>query len=181
METIKITFSQLFGGGGGDPIDLQLGESAYLVTHRNGIEYYRAKVPAKFAEMVESILPSIANEYCYIGTNEDGLACERTLAKMWTYAVTACDGYIAMLDYYEKAKGKLMQAVRVREGASDMPQSSTLDMLETSESKNDLSRVRMQLSDGGTLMTRLSEIQEAYRDIMDEWANDYIGRFVIYE
>lgn len=127
-ETIKITFKEVFGDATSDPIDLQLGESAHIVTRRNDAEYYRAKVPAKFAEMVESILPSIANEYCYIGTNEDCLAYERTLAKMWTYAVTACDGYIAMLDYYEKAKGKLMQAVRVREGASDMPQSSTLDV-----------------------------------------------------
>ena len=131
--------------------------------------------------MIEYALPSIADEFCYIGDNDDGIAYERTLAKMWTYAVTACDGYITMLDYYEKAKGKLMQAVRVREGASDMPQSSTLDMLETSENKNDLARVRVQLSDGGTLMTRLSEVQETYRNIMDEWVNDFTRRFVVYE
>lgn len=120
--------------------------------------------------------------------NEEGL-CGRDVArtratvnkwkKIYSWLVKTAPRYETLLNLYKAQQATLMKKVETKVGSSDMPQSATLDTLGTSL-KDDLSRARIELDEGGTPMARLAEIQENYDNLMESWADEFLDEFALY-
>lgn len=120
--------------------------------------------------------------------NEEGLRgrdVARTIAvtnkwnKIYSWLVKTAPRYQRLLDLYKAQEANLMKKVETRVGSSEMPQNATLDTLATGL-KDDLSHARIELSEGGTPMERLAEIQQNYENLMQAWADEFIEAFTLY-
>lgn len=99
--------------------------------------------------------------------------------KIYAWLVKTAPRYETLLNLYKAQQSTLMKKVETKVGSSDMPQSATLDTLGTSL-KDDLSRARIELDEGGTPMSRLAEIQENYDNLMESWADEFLDEFALY-
>lgn len=120
--------------------------------------------------------------------NEDGLrgrSFARNLAtikkwnKIYSWLIRTAPRYQRLLDLYKAQEANLMKKVETRVGSSEMPQNATLDTLGTGL-KDDLSHARIELSESGTPMERLAEIQQNYENLMETWADEFIETFTLY-
>ena len=84
-----------------------------------------------------------------------------------------------LAELYKGKSADLMKQIEAKYGTAEMPQTATMDSIQESQ-ENDLSRVRIQIQDGGTTMQRLAEIQENYRSVMQDWKDEFIKRFIVY-
>ena len=101
------------------------------------------------------------------------------LAKVYSYILRTQAYYSKLISLYETMGDKLLKEVMSKYGTAEMPQSATMDSILTSQ-ENDLSRVRIQLNESGTPMERLAEIQESYRSLYRDWAEDFVSKFIVY-
>lgn len=146
---------------------------------------------SKYAEKVRDIglemlsyyvLPLVGEEAVAIyGEEKTSEAKEITKAqaRIYSYLIGSQDYYGTLAELYKGKSNELMKQIESKYGAAEMPQTATMDSIQESQ-ENDLSRVRIQLQDGGTAMQRLAEIQENYRSVMQDWRDDFIKRFIVY-
>lgn len=100
-------------------------------------------------------------------------------ARIYTYLIGSQDYYGTLAELYKGKSNDLLKKIESKYGTAEMPQTATMDSIQESQ-ENDLSRVRIQLQDGGTTMQRLAEIQENYRSVMQDWKDEFIKRFIVY-
>ena len=188
MLTIK--FNELLADSLGDDFKTTLATSACLVGG-NAVDKAPAMAVLLKGEAIQMLsyyaLPLCGEEY--IGISEE-LSDEsdadavldfknEILAKVYSYILRTQDYYSKLISLYETMGDKLLKEVMSKYGTAEMPQSATMDSILTSQ-ENDLSRVRIQLNESGTPMERLAEIQESYRSLYREWAEDFVSKFIVY-
>lgn len=128
------------------------------------------------------VLPLVGNEavaiYDETETNE-AKEIIKAQARIFSYLVGSQDYYGTLAELYKGKSDDLMKQVMAKYGTAEMPQTATMNSIQESQ-ENDLSRVRIQLQDGGTAMQRLAEVQENYRSVMQDWKDEFIKRFIVY-
>ena len=146
---------------------------------------------SKYAEKIRDIalemlsyyvLPLVGEEAVAIYDEEETSEAKeitKTQARIYTYLIGSQDYYGTLAELYKGKSDELMKQVMAKYGTAEMPQTATMDSIQESQ-ENDLSRVRIQLQDGGTTMQRLAEIQENYRSVMQDWKDEFIKRFIVY-
>lgn len=145
----------------------------------------------KFAEKLRDIALEMLSYYVLPLVGEEAVAIydeEKTSeakeitkaqARIYTYLIGSQDYYGTIAELYKGKSDDLMKQVMAKYGTAEMPQTATMDSIQESQ-ENDLSRVRIQLQDGGTTMQRLAEIQETYRSVMQDWKDEFIKKFIVY-
>lgn len=145
----------------------------------------------KYAEKVRDIglemlsyyvLPLVGEEAVAIYDEEETSEAKeiaKAQARIYSYLVGSQDYYGTLAELYKGKGNDLMRQIESKYGTAEMPQTATMDSIQESQ-ENDLSRVRIQLQDGGTMMQRLAEIQENYRSVMQDWKDEFIKRFIVY-
>lgn len=146
---------------------------------------------SKYAEKIRDIslemlsyyvLPLVGEEAVAIYNEEEtNEAKEITKAqsRIYTYLIGSQNYYGTLAELYKGKSDDLLKKIESKYGTAEMPQTATMDSIQESQ-ENDLSRVRIQLQDGGTAMQRLAEIQENYRSVMQDWKDEFINRFIVY-
>ena len=146
---------------------------------------------SKYAEKIRDIGLEMLSYYVLPLAGEEAIAIydeEKTSeakeitkaqARIYTYLIGSQDYYGTLAELYKGKSADLMKQIESKYGTAEMPQTATMDSIQESQ-ENDLSRVRIQLQDGGTTMQRLAEIQENYRSVMQDWKDEFIKRFIVY-
>lgn len=146
---------------------------------------------SKYAEKIRDISLEMLSYYVLPLVGEEAVAIydeEKTIeakeitkaqARIYTYLIGSQEYYGTLAELYKGKSGDLLKKIESKYGTSEMPQTATMDSIQESQ-ENDLSRVRIQLQDGGTTMQRLAEIQENYRSVMQDWKDEFIKRFIVY-
>lgn len=128
------------------------------------------------------VLPLVGEEAVAIYDDEDtneAREIAKAQARIYTYLIGTQDYYGTLAELYKGKSNDLMRKIESKYGTAEMPQTATMDSIQESQ-ENDLSRVRIQLQDGGSTMQRLAEIQENYRSVMQDWKDEFIKRFIVY-
>ena len=188
MLTLK--FNELLADSLGDGFKTELALSACVVAGNDGdkITAMASLIKGEAIQMLSYYaLPLCGEEY--IGISEelsekspsDEVARFKTQikAKVYSYILRTQAYYAKLISLYESMGNNLMKEVMTKYGTAEMPQSATMDSILTSQ-ENDLSRVRIQLNESGTPMERLAEIQESYRSLYRDWAEDFVSKFIVY-
>lgn len=131
-------------------------------------------------DMLRFTTMKVANEVVYIGDKSDEDAYMEVNGKIVAYLNYSSRYYDKMLTLYKSQEDKLLKEIVSKYGVSEMPQNATMSEIEKSQ-ENDLSNVRVQLTEANTAMGRLSEIQKSYRNLLEEWSEEFISKFIIYE
>lgn len=146
---------------------------------------------SKYAEKVRDIglemlsyyvLPLVGEEAVAVYDEEktsEAKEIVKAQARIYSYLIGSQDYYGTLAELYKGKSNDLMQQIMSKYGTAEMPQTATMDSIQESQ-ENDLSRVRIQLQDGGTAMQRLAEVQENYRSVMQDWKDEFIKRFIVY-
>mgnify|MGYP006972494608 FL=1 len=187
---LKVKFNELLADSLGDGFKTELATGACIASG-NTAEKIPAMAVLIKGEAIQMLsyyaLPLCGEEYIDISEElsdesdaDDVLAFKNEiLAKVYSYILRTQDYYSKLISLYETMGDKLMKEVMTKYGTAEMPQSATMDSILTSQ-ENDLSRVRIQLNESGTPMERLAEIQESYRSLYREWAEDFASKFIVY-
>lgn len=131
-------------------------------------------------DMLRFTTMKFGNEVVYIGDKSDDEAYMEINGKIVAYLNFSSRYYDKMLTLYKSQEDKLLKEIVSKYGISEMPQNATMNEIEKSQ-ENDLSNVRVQLTEANTAMGRLSEIQKSYRNLLEEWSDEFINKFIIYE
>lgn len=146
---------------------------------------------SKYAEKIRDISLEMLSYYVLPLVGEEAVAIydeEKTIeakeitksqARIFAYLIASQDYYGTLAELYKGKSDDLMKQIMAKYGTAEMPQTATMESIQESQD-NDLSRVRIQLQDGGTTMQRLAEIQENYRSVMQDWKDEFIKRFILY-
>lgn len=187
---LKVKFNELLADSLGDGFKNELATGACLVAGNKADKAPAMAVLIK-GESIQMLsyyaLPLCGEEYIGVsGELSDESDADAVLdfkneilAKVYSYILRTQGYYSKLISLYETMAEKLMKEVMSKYGTAEMPQSATMDSILTSQ-ENDLSRVRIQLNESGTPMERLAEIQESYRSLYREWAEDFVSRFIVY-
>ena len=128
------------------------------------------------------VLPLVGEEAVAIYDEEETSEAKeitKSQARIFAYLIASQDYYGTLAELYKGKSDDLMKQIMAKYGTAEMPQTATMESIQESQD-NDLSRVRIQLQDGGTTMQRLAEIQENYRSVMQDWKDEFIKRFILY-
>lgn len=131
-------------------------------------------------DMIRFTTMKAGDEAVYIGNKSDDEAFMELNGKIVAYLNISSRYYDKMLTLYKSQEDKLLKEIVSKYGVSEMPQNATMSEIEKSQ-ENDLSNVRVQLTEANTAMGRLSEIQKSYRNLLEEWSEEFINKFIIYE
>lgn len=131
-------------------------------------------------DMLRFTTMKVGNEVVYIGDKPDDEVYMEINGKIVAYLNYSSRYYDKMLTLYKSQEDKLLKEIVSKYGISEMPQNATMNEIEKSQ-ENDLSNVRVQLTEANTAMGRLSEIQKSYRNLLEEWSDEFINKFIIYE
>jgi len=187
---LKVKFNELLADSLGDGFKTELATGACIASG-NTAEKIPAMAVLIKGEAIQMLsyyaLPLCGEEYIDISEElsdesdaDDVLAFKNEiLAKVYSYILRTQDYYSKLISLYETMGDKLLKEVMSKYGTAEMPQSATMDSILTSQ-ENDLSRVRIQLNESGTPMERLAEIQESYRSLYRDWAEDFVSKFIVY-
>lgn len=187
---LKVKFNELLADSLGDGFKTELATGACLVAGNKADKAPAMAVLIK-GESIQMLsyyaLPLCGEEYIGVsGELSDESDADAVLdfkneilAKVYSYILRTQGYYSKLISLYETMAEKLMKEVMSKYGTAEMPQSATMDSILTSQ-ENDLSRVRIQLNESGTPMERLAEIQESYRSLYRDWAEDFVSRFIVY-
>ena len=187
---LKLKFNDLLADSLGDAFKNELATASCIISG-NDVDKAPAMATLIKGESVQMLsyyaLPLCGEEYIGISealSNEsdadDVLDFKNEiLAKVYSYILRTQSYYSKLISLYETMGDKLMKEVMSKYGTAEMPQSATMDSILTSQ-ENDLSRVRIQLNESGTPMERLAEIQESYRSLYRDWAEDFVSKFIVY-
>ena len=169
------------------------------VSFKNAIAYSACQMAgndtigfsSKYAEKIRDVglemlsyyvLPLVGEEAVAIYDEEETSEAKeiaKAQARIYSYLIGSQDYYGTLAELYKGKGNDLMKKIESKYGTAEMPQTATMDSIQESQ-ENDLSRVRIQLQDGGTTMQRLAEIQENYRSVMQDWKDEFIKRFIVY-
>ena len=128
------------------------------------------------------VLPLVGEEAVAIYDEEETNEAKeitKAQARIYTYLIGSQNYYGTLAELYKGKSDDLLKKIESKYGTAEMPQTATMDSIQESQ-ENDLSRIRIQLQDGGTAMQRLAEIQENYRSVMQDWKDEFIKRFIVY-
>lgn len=106
------------------------------------------------------------------------------LTRMYSVYLDTKDYYLALLNGYASAKDKLLDKVKIENENyttfNDTPQNENVDeSLFDDKHMTTLSKNKStQSSDYGTMMTRLSEIQNSYKRVMASWVREFRKLFI---
>ena len=187
---LKVKFNELLADSLGDGFKTELATGACIASG-NTAEKIPAMAVLIKGEAIQMLsyyaLPLCGEEYIDISEElsdesdaDDVLAFKNEiLAKVYSYILRTQAYYAKLISLYESMGNNLMKEVMTKYGTAEMPQSATMDSILTSQ-ENDLSRVRIQLNESGTPMERLAEIQESYRSLYRDWAEDFVSKFIVY-
>lgn len=106
------------------------------------------------------------------------------LTRMYAIYLDTKDYYLALLNGYASAKDKLLDKVKIENENyttfNDTPQNENVDeSLFDDKHMTTLSKNKStQSSDYGTMMTRLSEIQNSYKRVMASWVREFRKLFI---
>ena len=163
-----------------------LAYSACTMAGNDPIEFstkYAEKVRDIGLEMLSYyVLPIVGEEAVAIYDEEktsEAKEISKAQSRIYTYLIGSQDYYGTLAELYKGKSNELMKQIESKYGTAEMPQTATMDSIQESQ-ENDLSRVRIQLQDGGTTMQRLAEIQENYRSVMQDWKDEFIKQFIVY-
>lgn len=187
---LKMKFNEVLADSLGDGFKTDLALSACVVAGNDADKITAMAILIK-GEAIQMLsyyaLPLCGEEY--IGASgdlseespSDEVARFKTQikAKVYSYILRTQPYYSKLITLYETMGDKLMKEVMSKYGTAEMPQSATMASILTSQ-ENDLSRVRIQLNESGTPMERLAEIQESYRSLYRDWAEDFVSKFIVY-
>ena len=120
------------------------------------------------------------NYYCYYDDVEDMQAeLSQTLLRITAYLMKTEKRYGKIIELYKENEAKLMDKLSVVSSTkfNDTPQDGgnfTDDdhVTNATETKTE--------SDPNTIIGRLNEVKNKYRDLYTEWLNDFIRTFIIY-
>lgn len=183
--TQAIRFVDALGDALDSDLKAKLGYSACQASGNDPTTYstsYSEKLKDKGLTMLSYYaLPRVADECIalYDESESQASAIAKVQARVYGFLISSQDYYAPLIGSYESMADKLLKEVTTKYGTAEMPQSATMDSIQDSQ-ENDLSRVRIQLNEAGTPMERLAELQENYRSLYRDWAEEFISKFIIY-
>lgn len=107
--------------------------------------------------------------------------CKVFLFKLVNIIVLTYDRYATILGYYTAQKANLMNQINTSNSGTvrfnDTPQNGG-DFSDDEHTTNITQSTSTSTTDGNTPIMRLKEIQDNYRDAMEEWCNEFRRLFI---